>query len=629
MECALCTEICTFYGLTECGHKSVCSLCWYRLRSTLKSNSCPVCRHDCTFLFIVSDFQLTYESVFKTMWGDSFPGYIHDEMSNVHFKDHSELLRLQNFRKILCKVCAQEFKQLKQLKDHLSTFHALKVCDLCVHSNKLFISEQELYEEEGHKLHKITQHAQCDLCYDYCYDQRELLAHIKSSHFFCELCVIEKRTAFNSYPDLEAHYRKAHYLCEVQICREITGVVFLCYDDLKDHYRSEHPTLAIPNPVLGFKTADADDDSEFREEIVTKNYKPPKIDETNKDLEFPALAPAPVETKTIDYSKLKKKKPNLTENNFPRIPAKEPFEFKSEKKDKKNKNNPKKEISELEKNILRINNSHLTVEEFAEWVVNQNICVDSALILTLRNKILSNSNREKIIALLQTPRPMPKKSPKPEEEEKKTIAKPASTKKLKPQGFSPESFPALGPERKIVPKTTVQTLIENITILNNGLIDNKCFVQSLLEFVPRDEINSMKQIIRQKVKPEKVNEVINLLEYNLVITSNDKEYPSLSQTNTFTQKSFLDNLRLNIKHLNSGMMTTKEFLSTYLASLEPHHAQEAIKIVKDAIFSSSTSSQIIKAIQEKSGILCQEDFPRLKLINLPSEPKKNSKKNKK
>lgn len=278
----------------------------------------------------------------------------------MHFSDQSELVRLSAFREPICKVCSQKFKSFKHLKEHVSLFHALKMCEQCLQNNKLFASEQVLYDEEAFRIHKITQHVQCDLCFTFHYDQRELLTHIKSQHFFCELCAVEKRTAYSNYNELEAHYRQAHYLCEVEMCKEEMHVVFMCYDDLKDHYRCNHPTLNIPPPVLGFKVREDDKPVMVFEDTSSKNYSVPKINEQNKDFEFPALAPAPVGKKTIDYSKISNSK--IAPAGFPGLPIKDNT-LEAKKKPKK-KNKP--EVPLIDKNISRLNNGHMTSNEFVE-----------------------------------------------------------------------------------------------------------------------------------------------------------------------------------------------------------------------------------------------------------------------
>ncbi|OMJ87391.1 hypothetical protein SteCoe_10898 [Stentor coeruleus] len=650
MECDLCTETCTFFCITVCGHKSICTLCWYRLRSILYKNSCPVCRQECKHVFVTANPSLTYEDIYKTMWGDSFTGFKHDDLSHMDFDDISELQRLQNFRKSICKICRLESKNFKHFKNHLLTFHNLRICDQCSQNNKLFPSEQELYTEDDYKIHKITLHVQCDLCFTYYYDQRELLLHIKSSHFFCELCAVEKRTAFSHYEDLESHYRQAHYLCEIEMCKNEMHVVFMTYDDLKDHYRCNHRTMNVPAPVLAFKVREEDDrPNMIFEDVAAKNYSVPKINERNKDFEFPALAPAPVQSKILDYSKIKDKKVKKKQEVYPVMqsgggnlftPSEKEIKEKK-KKEKIQKEQSGKARSEIDKQVARLNNGHISLDEFICWIYEKSIAIDNQLITYIRKNVLSNSFQERIIHVLSSQRPPLKasseeaKSKKPtQEEEKKSqkwspqVQQPEEKKRQKPN-MANENFPTLGPTQVKPQKTLVQNLLENIVILNNGLINAKYFVDCMLNFTPRGEIQNMKQVIRDKVRPEsRMNEVLSCLDYSLVMTAYDNEYPSLSEQKPIIKKTFMENLQDSIKHLNTGMMTIKEFLLT-CENISRDEAIESIKILRSGVYNSNTSSQIIKSLESKYNLVnYQDDFPSLKVINLPPEPKKknNSKK---
>lgn len=544
MECALCTEVHTYFGLPKCGHKSICSLCWYRMRSILDSKSCPLCRQTSDYVFITSSATLEYDSILRTGWNDSFKGFTLDMKSQIYFEDQAELQRLLNFKQLACKYCTLEIKNFPQYKDHIFRFHNKKICEVCLNNNKLFPSEQELYEDSQLNIHKINHHSQCDLCFDYYYDQRKLLEHIKSKHFFCELCDVTKRTAYSNYSDLEGHYRQAHFLCEVGICRDETHIVFMCYDDLKDHYRSNHIGIPVPAPVCAFRVRDDEEKPEmFFEDVESKNYSVPKITEQNKDFEFPALgglgsSSVTEQKNVIDYSKISKKKnqkkacPEVFSNDlFPSTP-----ESKPEPKPKANKNVKKQELPLLEKNIARLNNGHITIEELVEQLQDKDRENISATISTIRRLVLSNTNKEKLVKELEKPQKrvvdtnpvkqenLPKNKPVLIEEEKKISSKNAKVQ----QSWPGESFPALGDAKAPKVKTEFNTLLENIVIYNNKLITAKYFVDSILEFMPRSEVNLYRKTIRDKVRPEgRAFEALNLLDHELLMTANESEYPSL------------------------------------------------------------------------------------------------------
>lgn len=538
MECALCTEVHTHYGLTKCGHRSICSLCWYRMRSLLDLKSCPLCRQNIEYLFITSSPSLQYDSIVSTGWNDSFKGFTLDIQSQIYFEDQSELQRLLNFKQLSCKFCTLEIKNLAHFKDHLLRFHNKKICEVCLKHNNLFPSEQELYEDLQLNIHKINHHSQCDLCFDYYYSQRHLLEHIKNQHFFCELCDVVKRTAFSNYADLEVHYRQEHFLCEVGICREEMHVVFMCYDDLRDHYKSNHFGIPVPVPVCAFKVRNHEESPEMVfEENYAKNYSVPVITAENKDFEFPALggpSSTAEEKKTIDYSKISKKKPKkpkpeiFSSTFFPPTPESKPEPFL-----KTSKKVQKQELSPLEKNIARLNNGHMTIEEFINQLPEKDRENLSSTITTIRKLVLSNTNKEKLVQELERPQ---KRREKPnfysETQESKQLPK-EEAKKItatakKSQPLLSEHFPALGDAKAPKVKSEFSTLLENIVIFNNKLITAQYFVDSLLEFMPRTEVTLYRKTIKEKIRPEaRANEVLNLFDHVILMTANESEYPSL------------------------------------------------------------------------------------------------------
>lgn len=711
MECDLCTEPFNNYCLTECGHKSICSLCWYRLRGILQKTTCPVCRHECQNIFVTPNSHLTYESIIRTMWGDSFSGFCFDEASIMHFENKSELLRLQNYRKLTCKICKTECKNFKLFKEHLLSLHNLRICELCTQSNKLFPSEQEIYTDSEIKTHKATLHVQCSLCKLFFYDQRELLSHIKSQHFFCELCAVEKRTAFSNYFDLEIHFRQAHYLCEVEFCKRKRNVVFMTYDDLKDHYRYNHPGIRIPDPAFAFKVHEQEKEAVVFDDGMAKPFSTPKINERNIDSEFPALAPEPVPTRILDYSRIKSQKVpkkqaaypiNSNGNSLSHSPQKE-----VKKKDKfiKEPKEPREEkvksankaLIELDKYIARLNNSHISLDEFIFWIFDQNITIDNQLVNYIRRNVLSNSFQERIIQVLMNPvnkeeRPNPnlviqkkhqeevkvqpnppfiqkkyqveeivqEKSPfiqnkfqeeekaqpkspfvqkklqeeekvqpksnfvkkKPQEEEKIHAKPPAQNKPAEEKKGQKIQETAGRPHTASHNQAAVQNALENIDILNNGLINVKYFVECLLSFTPREQIDSMRQIIRENVRPEnKIKEVFNCLDFMLLKMAKSKDYPSLAEQKPVA-KSPLETIQDNMKHLNSGLMTVKEFL-LLCEGLSQSEALDVVKAISLNVYNSNTSSQITKSLETKYLLSnYQENFPSLRMINLPPEPKK-------
>ena len=338
----------------------------------------------------------------------------------MYFSSESELQRLQSFRKLVCKFCQTEFKDLGKFKNHIQSLYSLKLCDLCLQNSKLFVSEQELYDEDSFKQHKATLHKKCNVCNGFFYDGSQLVAHIKSSHHFCEYCPLEKRTAFVDYSQLEAHYRQNHYFCNIQFCRESKHIVFVTYDELRDHYKKNHPGLNVPPPSCGFKLKE-EEDKNFPcvfDDNFAKNPRPQTAVNSvvnNSQLNFPALAPPTNEKRILDYSKVIKKSPwNQHPQHFAKsekliekqkkpekkVEKQDFYSFYSETPDKYNETRPKPEINDIDRNISRLNSGHMTVEDFVAWFRQERLVLDNQTITMIRSKMVSNSDREKIIFLL-------------------------------------------------------------------------------------------------------------------------------------------------------------------------------------------------------------------------------------
>jgi nitroreductase len=669
MECVLCTETSYFFGLTKCEHRSVCSLCWYRLRAIMKKNSCPVCREECEAIFIVSDPSTPYNAIYKTAWGDNFPGYIHEELSNLYFKDKNELNRLLDYRKLLCKICITEFKLINLLKSHYQNEHGLKVCELCIDSNKLFMLEQELYTERDYKVHKTTSHVKCNVCNCDFYDGTQLVAHIKASHHFCDYCPLDKRIAFANYGSLEAHYKQNHYFCGLQGCKESQHIVFVKYEEFQEHYKNIHPRLSVPGPHLGFKVLEEEKNQCVFEDNPRKNNREPQPSQPSQadNLDFPALAPPSTVTNVLDYSRVLKK----PTNNFwahPQPQRKQKEEKKPKKSQKKPENkfiredsnweNPYKElrrkldpVATLEKYINKLNSGKINVDTFVWKFNNKNLSLDTTAISSIRNKIFSNSDREKIIYFLQNPEKSYEKkyeknifSFSAESPDKYHIEVPIPVKITEQQKVNrfknpyeeleipekPTNYTNPVEEDKYeyyenqyeqpfvhkktnIPKDVLDTLYENIVILNNHLIDANLFTATLKEFVSDSYIEEIISILSENIVPASRSiEIINMLTQKPKTTTLNPQYPQV-----FTRESNEDyrynprNLKIpnrdyektlkeNIELLNLRIITPKELGSACIEIIPANDYDYAFKIIRKNVKVASISEAIIKELIKSS-----------------------------
>ena len=243
-------------------------------------------------------------------------------------------------------------------------------------------------------------------------------------------------------------------------------------------------------------------------------------------------------------------------------------------------------------------------------------------ILAIRAQVASNSSKERIVQELERFSKQNKKpeAPKANPEEFKMPSRP-NTKPS--EGFDKSNFPALGNVQPIKKKSEFNTLLENIAIYNNRLISAKCFVENLLEFMPRSEVSNFKATIKEKVRQDGRADLLNLLERNLLRTANESEYPALVPAKPVYQKTWNEDIRENLKLLHEGMMTTKEFIVVACKVLEQPNVPDAAKLIKSISLNSAQANRICKDLFEHFGMPDYKDeFPVLITARIPSEPKR-------
>mmetsp|Transcript_4089 Transcript_4089/g.3943 ORF Transcript_4089/g.3943 Transcript_4089/m.3943 type:complete len:661 (-) Transcript_4089:8-1990(-) len=658
------------------------------MRSLLSDTRCPVCRHSSDKIFVVSDQSIDYENLSKQMWGDVGPkGFEQDFKTGMFVQDATEMIRLTNFRKLICRFCFCEIKSIEKFRYHMIQSHGVFFCELCMNHNKMFPAEQTLYNDTALTQHKESVHIKCQLCPQFLYDDRELLKHIREKHYFCELCPIEVRPAFGDYETIEKHYRQAHYLCEVEMCRETRHIVFMTYEDLRDHYRELHPSLQ-PAISVGFRFNDEPD--KFVPAIndtSEKTFSVPSMNREERDSNFPALAPAPPEPTVPSYNKKQKPKPN--NNDFPALslskspndvqrvdysnsslskqkapkakvyvanpvpnpllPAPKvnpnqpvhpislkPIEEQKQSPPKKKAKEDSKQSNRLLEEITKLNKREATPEDFLTFCNEESINVDSQFISLLRANIVSNSLCEKLIHILQNTGYRPKARKEPEET--KVIPQKNNQKgneKAKNNGSSLIEFPSLvnEPNAKAAEDHYSKTLTANVVILNNNLINTKLFVKSMLEFVPRNEINEAKNIIREKVKNQaKLQEIFQLLETELQSLHYESEYPSLLTPKPPAPKpvtqNFIVEIKEKLKLYNEGTISEKEFVNACYEIIPRNQLNQAVIEIRNAIEDEVKREKIVKGIERKvSTKSYDEDFPTLKVVRLPPQKQPKNKKN--
>lgn len=289
----------------------------------------------------------------------------------------------------------------------------------------------------------------------------------------------------------------------MKACKEMKCFAFKKYEDFQDHYRQMHPTCVIPKPKLGFRVRNEEDKCVFEDTPVKGNRSLPQ---PNNSIDFPALAPSSAAPRAIDYSRVIQKSPQvqIKFDHVPQVPVKapepkrmrvEPIEENYSQIPGFRKTSPVlTKLDLLERNISKFNNSHMTKEELINFIRTEGIAVDNDLKKKIRDKVLSNSDKEDIIYRLENP-----EGRKIVEEEKKV-------------GFSqPKAENSEGLEER-----TMATLTENLILLNAGLISANDYVESMRFIVPSTDIDKAINLIRANLSSKKLlEEILQILNKRL------------------------------------------------------------------------------------------------------------------
>lgn len=338
MECCACGDESQYFGLTACGHKSVCSTCWFKIKLFSQEPFCPVCRGFSERIFLVTKPDVLYEDLERAIWGDRLPGFSYDPASGLFIEGTAEYTRLLGLNLIKCPICSKNCEKMWNLSKHLETSHSKQMCHLCIAHSIMFLSEHPLYDKNAVRGHLKKVHKECELCMKFCYDDVELMKHLKSDHFYCEFCTSEKRAWFLTEREFFKHLKIEHYVCEYDECRRLDMFLFPNYELLQEHYSVMHSRATVPlGALLSFKTSP---NNEFRPNIfdpTTKNYQCPIDSGEDPELsydDFPSLPEPQSRAQTSNVSNYYKFKPNrkqkkqLDSNDFPELPMSQPTEYK-------------------------------------------------------------------------------------------------------------------------------------------------------------------------------------------------------------------------------------------------------------------------------------------------------------
>lgn len=140
-DCIVCCEPITLFGIGECGHKSTCARCLYKMRAKQQNLHCTLCKELCQTLLITDDPK------------EKLPK---DVTTLIEYKDglvfFSSARVKELFEKnIACKCmdCGQMFIEASEYKTHLETQHFKYLCSVCLVHRPILLSEQKTFYLDG------------------------------------------------------------------------------------------------------------------------------------------------------------------------------------------------------------------------------------------------------------------------------------------------------------------------------------------------------------------------------------------------------------------------------------------------------------------------------------------------
>ena len=617
MECTVCAEVSEYFGLPECEHSGICSLCWYRMTTMFKTSQCPVCRNECRSIFILSNLGLRFEEINAARRGDQFRGFFKDTLSGMFFESKVELGRLAAFKKIICLICKSEMRNLAEYKNHAKNMHDKVLCEQCAQSSKLFPSEQSLFGAVELTNHKNNLHKKCNVCGNYFYDSINLVAHIKQAHDSCEFCPFEERIAFADNQSLEKHYIENHYLCNQFECRRLNCFVFVKYEDLQDHFMNEHPNQPVPNPALGFKVSGAEERPAYEDSSITRN-KGPEFHKQSNDI------------KGLDLSKSISKQINpYPQPAFPpQSQLRDQTLFREDVKVSQVLEKPKVQIqfydnlrinksppkaSIIDVNISRLNNGNIDEEEFVSNVRSSIDILDEDMIRKLRTEINSNISSEFIVyqlaANLKYSYLMDKKNNDAEWKEEKAPV----------QRFN-QSINQSKIKNEIQNKdiTTSNTIQQYINLLNTGVINESEFIECFKDFLNEDQIQLAIEIISANLNSNhNLNSICTQLQglfgeknyrgnyngnsnrssfgnslsqkFNNESSFNFSEASDWAPSDNEEKAKIKENLIENLDLYNSKLLSLTEFVRGFADVIKP----EMREFILEVIIKNSSDSRVI------------------------------------
>lgn len=189
----------------------------------------------------------------------SFDDFDESEMINyekgIWYENKFIKAEVEEFNQLRCPVpkCNDDsnYNTMANLKKHLKEVHKRFYCDTCLEHRTLLFKEQRLFTAPQLERHLyngdiddeknvVFFHPFCKFCDLLCYDEDQLIKHLREKHYKCDICDVDKKwTFYKGYDNLEKHYNMSHYLCQEELCRK-SHVVFKTGPELEHHMIKAH-----------------------------------------------------------------------------------------------------------------------------------------------------------------------------------------------------------------------------------------------------------------------------------------------------------------------------------------------------------------------------------------------------
>ncbi|TKR57395.1 hypothetical protein L596_030870 [Steinernema carpocapsae] len=253
-ECIICCKFSDLFGMGACRHP-VCIECAVRMRVLAEHKSCPQCRGDIIWTYIVKAPEGEWNDYALP---DNFLDHPTDTVEfNIRFDSEYARTSYDRLLSHTCQTCSKGenlviLPTFEALRQHVGQKHKRFFCHICTENMRLFSWERKSYSSDGLQMHmkkgdrddtSYKGHPACLFCPERFFDFDQQYKHLRKEHFFCQICDSDgiSNVFYKKRTELTGHYAKQHFPCQESDCKEM-GIVFRTELELSVHKASEHGT---------------------------------------------------------------------------------------------------------------------------------------------------------------------------------------------------------------------------------------------------------------------------------------------------------------------------------------------------------------------------------------------------